>query len=57
MVIGRPPQSRLEMALAVAFGGSREREWTGTAGTHLVLMDAPRIHHETTTRSLRALSR
>ncbi len=26
-------------------------------GTHLVLMDAPRIHHETTTRPLRALSR
>jgi hypothetical protein len=43
--------------LAVAFGPSRELKWTGTAGTHLVLMDAPRIHHETTTCPLRALSR
>src|SRR6266700_8118762 len=57
MVMGRPPQSRFERTLAVAFGPSRELKWTGTAGTHLVLMDAPRIHHETTTRSLRALSR
>src|SRR6266508_226120 len=57
MVIGWPPQSRFEMTLVVAFGASRELTWTGTAGTHLVLMDAPRIHHETTTRSLQALSR
>jgi len=57
MVMGRPPQSRFERTLAVAFGPSRKLEWIGTAGTHLVLMDALRIHHETTTRSLRALSR
>jgi hypothetical protein len=57
MVMGRPPQSRFERTLAVAFGPSRELKWTGTAGTHLVLMDAPRIHHETTTCPLRALSR
>ena len=55
MVIGRPPQSRFETTLAVTFGPSRKCEWTGTAGTRLVLMDAPRIHHETTTRLLRAL--
>jgi hypothetical protein len=57
MVIGRPPQSHVEMTRAVALGASRELKWTGTAGTHFVLRDAPRIHHETTTRSLRALSR
>ena len=57
MVIGRPPQSRFETTLAVTFGPSRKCEWTGTAGTRLVLMDAPRIHHETTTRSLRAPGR
>jgi hypothetical protein len=57
MVIGRPPQSRSERTLAVAFGPSRKLEWTGTAGTHLVLMDAARIHIGTTTRPLRALSR
>src|SRR6266536_6163628 len=57
MVIGRPPQSRFEMTLAVAFGPSRELKWTGTAGTHLVLMDAPRIHHEAKTQSRWALSR
>ena len=57
MVMGRPPQSRFERTLAVAFGPSRKLEWIGTAGTHLVLMDALRIHHETTTCPLRALSR
>ncbi len=57
MVVGRPPQSRFEMTLAVAFGPSRELKWTGTAGTHLVLMDAPRIHHEAKTQSRWALSR
>src|SRR6266508_4583206 len=57
MVIGWPPQSRFEMTLVVAFGASRELKGPAPSGTHLVLMDAPRIHHETTTRSLQALSR